>query len=192
MIPQINRNSRTPSSVIVPAGQIATQYIGGDFFYIYSMNGTLLISVNEDDFAPCQVGLIHSGVPGRSDINSIRFKNNTGAPVTVFVIYGKGSMSVTGAVNLSAGDIANITPAAAVLQAGFQNLSNQAAVAFNAKRSISITNTGAVQILVNAVALLANQTIGFSCERTQDTLPNFSVDTLTTPNGAALVSWTSA
>ena len=200
MISQINQNSRTPSTLVIPAGAIAPQYIGGDFFYIYSLTGVLTISVNEDDFAPCQVGLIHSGVIGRNDISSIRFKNSTASSVTVVLIYGKGSMPVTGQTSivnptftLDTPTVQAITPPAAVLQASFANLSNQAAVAYNGKRSISIANTGAVQILVNGIALAAGSPpIGFTCERVQDTLPNFSIDTITTPNGTALVLWTSA
>jgi len=194
MIPQLSRNSRTPATLLVPANTTgaATLHVGGDFFYIYSMGGALNISVNGDAYAPCQSGLIHEGVVGRNDVSDIAFQNTTGADITVVVIFGKGSMTVTGLVNLSPGDISTITPPAAVLQAGFANLSNQAAVAYNGKSSISITNTGAVNILVNGTALLPEQTVAFTCERTQDTLPNFSVDTNTTPNGAALVGWTSA
>lgn len=192
MTPLINRNSRRPTTIIIPTGTVAPLHVGGDFFYVYTMSGVVTISVNDDAFAPCQAGLIHSGVVGRNDVERIAFSNTSGATVTVVVIFGKGSMSVTGQVNLAAGDVALITPAVAVLTADFANLSNQAAVNYAGKRSISVTNVGTVQILVGGVALAAGLTVGWSCERTQDTLPAKAVDTSTTPNGAALVVWTAA
>ena len=185
----LSRNSRSQSTLVIANGGKAKLQVGGDYFYIYSQSGALTISVNGDVFSNCQSGLIHSGVPGRNDIELVEFYNVSGAAVTVIVIFGKGSQSVTGAVNLSAGDVALITPAAAVLTADFQTVNN-ASVAFNAKRSLSVTNTGVTAILVGGVSLPVGQYVSWSCERAQDTLPNKTVDT--TGGGLALVVWTAA
>ncbi len=183
----LSRNSRSQTTLVIANNGKARVHVGGDYFFIYSQSGALQISVNDDSFTNCQSGLIHSGVIGRDDIADLEFYNTSGADVTVVVIFGKGSQSVTGSVSISAADLASLTPAAATVDCDVVDVNNLSTV-FASKTSIAIYNVGSTDITVNGRTLAAGNDVEWSALRQQDVLKNITVDA--TGGGLAKVVWT--
>lgn len=180
------RNSRSQSTLVIPTATKLKLYVGGDYFFIYSQSGALAISVNGDVFSNCQSGLIHSGVAGRNDIADVELYNTSGATVTVVIIFGKGSQSVTGTTTISAQDLAVITPAAATVQVDVETVTNASQV-FSGKTSIAVVNTGAADITVNTRSLGAGESVEWSSLRQQDVLQAITVNAT---GSVAKVVWT--
>jgi hypothetical protein len=181
-----NRNSRNPSSFTIPAGESRPVAVNGDYCWLYSTTGEVEIAVNDGDFAPCPVGLIHRGVIGRDDIGRVQIKNVTGSAVDVVMVYGKGSMDISGQVSiinptfgLETADLLALTPAPVTGGPGFAQLDN-ADDDFDGCNSISIENTGAANLTVTtsegALVIPPGKFVSWSMPRPQDDLGAINVD----------------
>jgi len=189
MKPLLNLNSRVAATLAIGAGAIVPVHVGGDYFYIYALDGALEADVNDSDvFASVEKGLIHQGVVGRSDIGTVRFRNSTGSTVNVTIIYGKGSQTVAGQTTISAADLLEITPADATVATDFQDIT--ASTAFAGKKAVQVTNTGVTNITVTgagaARTLAPGEYVNWSVLRQQDTLNTITVNAA---GGNARVVW---
>jgi len=189
MKPLLNLNSRVEATLAIAAGAIVPVYVGGDYFYIYALDGALEADVNESDvFASVEKRLIHQGVVGRSDIGTVRFRNSTGSTVNVTIIYGKGSQTVAGQTTISEADLLEITPADATVATDFQDIT--ASTAFAGKKAVHVTNTGVTNITVTgagaARTLAPGEFVNWSVLRQQDTLNTITVNAT---GGNARVVW---
>jgi hypothetical protein len=185
----LNLNSRVKATIALPAGAIVPLHVGGDYFYIYALDGALEADVNDSDvFASVEKGLIHQGVVGRSDIGTVRFRNSTGSTVNVTIVYGKGSQTVAGQTTISAADLLALTPAAATVTTDFQDIT--ASTAFTGKKAVQVTNTGGTNITVTgagaARTLGPGEFVSWSVLRQQDTLNTITVNAA---GGSARVVW---
>lgn len=181
-----NRTSRKLSSVTLAAGGTHKLYVGGDFFRVYSMTGAtasqLEIRVNGDDWTPCEPGLLHQGVVGNGDVQQVEFRNPSAGSIALKVIHGKGREEIVGQVaitnpqfNLDPGDVAAITPPAETLAAGGDNLSDEVKV-YTGLRSITVINTGGINITVNGVTWAPGYGPTFSTSGRMDVLGQVTVD----------------
>lgn len=109
--------SRRPWSQDIAAGQTASFEPTADYFYVQSVVDaggvaqTIQIDINKANHkTPIGAGQGGQGVPGRADIQSIEFTNNTGATVTVTVIFGNGQANFAGLVQIQSGTL-DLSPA---------------------------------------------------------------------------------
>ena len=94
--------SRREQVLPIPALQTVTFPMGGaDYIYFHTVPPGVSVKLNGESESSFLQGETHQGEPGGAAIQSITFVNNTGAPLSIRIVFGLGKMTVAGVATLS-------------------------------------------------------------------------------------------
>jgi hypothetical protein len=184
--------SRDTWSVVIAAGLTADFSTVCDYFYVSSIvDGggvaqTILLSVNKPNtFAPIASAQGGQGRVGAGDIQTLKFKNNGSASVTVTMIFGNGAANFNGDVTA----LANAINKPLVLKLVCEDLAaGSGPKVYSGMKSIEvISNTVGQNVRVQSVSGMDYQIAGglskeWSCENDDD---YFEDITVTPPAGGS-------
>lgn len=179
-------------SITLTAGQTRQIPTNGDFLYIDSLTAPIQIGVNSTQkLSTVRAGYTLQGSPQKREIKYVFFKNNTGGTVTIVPVWGTGNFNNPATVtisnptfNLSTADKNDIRGLPEVVTPGLQRVTTNTAIGAGA-RSISVANTGAVDITVAGAVLKPGEIVSWSAPGRFDTLAALGINAL---GGEALVT----
>lgn len=183
-------------TISIPANGLAVETLTGRFFAVISATGGFTV---EPAGAAIKLPMVTGRKFGSADappFNRLVFTDTSGSINSVTFYAGDVPYEVsetTSGMTIAAADVISITPAAVTHTCDFEDVSN-ASTAFASKKSISITNTGAVDCTVNCGGLgertlASGDDVSFTVLRMQDSLPSITVDTTGGGGGVARVAW---
>jgi hypothetical protein len=184
------RLTRRSWSARIPAGQRRKFGTACDWYTVDDLTAPILASVNGEDYAIIRTGENQQDPEVNRGFETIEFYNNTGAEVTVTLLYGFGfhnavpRIEIGNAVELGDDTLLALNPPAVVGRAliarvvdATQNIANT--------YGITVSNIGAVNILVQGDVLAPGETVGWTSNGRADLVGNVEIDCETTPLGEA-------